>query len=241
MSIDLIFYAVVAAFLIYRLNSVLGARGGHERRNPFLEGDDENAAPRSNVRPINAAVARAAAQQAAQAAVPQYSLDEIVDEAANADGRVEQGLAEIAEADRAFDPSTFIFGARKAFEHIVTAYARGDIEALKPLLSPKLFADFSAGVKALQDAGRRTELIIHRVKSSKIKEAHLGGLMAYVTVMFEVEETTVTRDSEDKVVEGDPDSILTVKDVWSFTRDTRSKDPNWMLIETGVVEAPPEG
>jgi predicted lipid-binding transport protein (Tim44 family) len=231
-NIDIIIYAVIAAFLIYRLNSVLGTRTGHERdrQNPFPDGDDAGMPVQNNVHQLHRAAPAAPP-------APQYSLEEIVDAGANADGRVEQGLDDIAGADARFNPSAFIDGARKAFEYIVTAYARGDLAGLKPLLSPKLFDDFSAGVAAQKDAGHATDLTIHRIKTAKVREAHLGGLMAYVTVMYEVEETTVTRDAEGKTVAGDADSIITVKDVWTYTRDTRAADPNWMLIETGVAES----
>lgn len=236
MYLDILIYLVIAAFLFYRLNSVMGRRNDSAQEKPFDDvADDQPQRPSpASPAPPRAAAAPLPASYAAPA--PHYSLDDIVDAAANADGRVEQGLADIASADHRFDPSAFMAGARKAFEFIVTSYARGDLGALKPLLSPKLFADFAAGVEARKQAGHTTELSIHRIKAAKLKEAHLGGLMAYATVMFEVEETTCTRDAGGQVVDGDPDSILTVQDVWTFTRDTRAADPNWMLIETGVVE-----
>lgn len=223
---DILIYLVIAAFLFYRLNAVLG------RRNGRLE-ETDHASKQQSAEVVPLAAHRVAP---VQAPVAHYNLADIVDATANVDGRVEQGLADIATEDTRFNPSTFIDGAKKAFEYIVTAYARGDVEMLKPLLSPKLFNDFTAGAAARTAAGHTAELSIQRIKAAKIKDAHLGGVMAYATVMFEVEETTVTRDSEGKVVDGDPDTMITVQDVWTFTRDTRGTDPNWVLIETGVVE-----
>lgn len=230
---DILIFAVIAAFLVYRLNSVLGTRHGGERQrpNPFSPGEQPLAPQpaKSNVRPI---VAPAPVRPAIQ---PQ-SFDQLVDVDANKDGRIEQGLAEIASADANFEVNSFMQGARYAFEMIVTAYNRGEVDTLKPLLSPKLFGDFQSGIRAREAAGYTSELIIHRIKSARITEAHLGGAMAYVTVAFEVEETAVTRDAAGQVVSGSPDHILTLQDVWTLTRDTRMPDPNWILIETRTAE-----
>ena len=228
---DILIFAVIAAFLVYRLNSVLGTRNGAERQrpNPFTPGD---AAPR----PVRAPVQPLAATVATRPVLQPQSFDQLVDLSANTDGKIEQGLAELASADANFEVNSFMAGARYAFEVIVMAYNRGDLDTLKPLLSPKLYGDFAAGVRAREAAGQTSELIIHRIKSSRITDAHLGGAMAYVTVAFEVEETTVTRDAAGQVVSGSPDDILTLLDIWTLTRDTRTHDPNWILIETRTAE-----
>lgn len=230
MHVDILIFAVIAAFLIYKLNSVLGTRHGGERErpNPFA-------------RPPEAPAERLAAPAAAAVSdvplsTPAPVPAELVDAAANADGRIDTGLAEIAAADVQFDAASFIGGAKYAFEMIVTAYSRGDRDTLRPLLSPKLFKDFSAGIEAREQAGHTSEVTIHRIKAARIIEAHLGGTMAYVTVDFDVEETMVMRDRDGTVIDGNPDRIFSVEDIWTFTRDVRSHDPNWLLIETRAVE-----
>jgi predicted lipid-binding transport protein (Tim44 family) len=232
LGIDILVFAVVAAFLIYRLHSVLGTRNGSEgqRPNPF--------APKETIAPqtVKAPVQKAPAAPVPRPVLQPQSFDQLVDMAANQDGRIEHGLNDIASADATFDVNSFMQGARYAFEVIVTAYNRGDVDTLKPLLSPKLFDDFVAGIRARESAGHTSELIIHRIKSSRITEAHLGGTMAYITVTIEVEETSVTRDAAGTVVSGSPDHIITLQDVWTLTRDTRHHDPNWILIETRTVE-----
>jgi predicted lipid-binding transport protein (Tim44 family) len=227
-AIDIIVFALIAGFLIYRLNSVLGSRHGDERqrRNPFA--DDPAAADRAA--PANGPVIEGAAVPLAPSAP--LVFDGVVDPARDADGRIREGLQDIAAADRFFDLPSFIGGARYAFEMVVTAYARGERETLRGLLSPKLYAGFEQGIAAREQAGHTTEITIHRIKRATIIEAHLGGTMAYVTVDFDVEQTTVTRDAEGRIVDGDPERIFSVEDIWTFTRDTRSSDPNWMLIET---------
>lgn len=231
MAFDIIVFALIAAFLIYRLNSVLGTRHGGERQrpNPFGERPD---APASAQPAKEGLVIDGEVLPAAPAAPRALVLDGIVDPSFDTEGRVRAGLEDIAGADRFFDAPTFIGGARAAFEMIVMAYARGELDTLKDLLSPKLYNDFKAGVQAREKAGHTTDITIHRIKKAHIIEAHLGGTMAYVTVDFDVEQTTVTRDRDGRVVEGDPDRVFSVEDIWTFTRDTRSSDPNWTLIET---------
>ncbi len=228
MAIDIIVFALIAGFLIYRLNNVLGTRHGDERQRPNPFGE------RQENKPPLAADANGSIIDAE--AVPLVSapliFDGVVDPARDADGRIRQGLQDIADVDRYFDLPSFIGGARYAFEMIVTAYAKGDRDTLRPLLSPKLFRDFEAGIVAREQKNHTSEITIHRIKRAQVIEAHLGGTMAYVTVDFDVEETTVTRDAEGRIIDGDPERIFSVEDIWTFTRDTRSSDPNWLLIET---------
>jgi predicted lipid-binding transport protein (Tim44 family) len=226
--LDILIFAVIAAVLIYRLNAALGTRNGDERPrpNPFAapEAPAPTAAAKIKTLP-NPAVISAEAQQ-------------LIDPAANTDGRIEEGLREIAAVDTGFELNHFIAGAKYAFEMIVAAYARGDRSALKPLLSPKLYADFDHGIAERELQGHATATDIHRILSARVTEAHLGGTMAYVTVHYTVEQTSVTCDKTGAVVEGNADHIATVEDIWTFTRDTRSSDPNWILIETKAVEKP---
>lgn len=240
MYVDILIFAAIAGFLVYRLMSVLGTRTGaeRERRNPF--------APNENLPGDRTPEAKKAAEASglvidmpvrpAAAPLAIANIDQLIDSAANVDGRVETGLAEIAAADPTFELNSFVSGARMAFEMIVTAYNRGDLATLKPLLSPKLYNDFAAGIRAREAAGHKSEVIIHRISAARVAEAHLGGTMAYVTVDFDVEETTVTRDAAGQVIDGNPDRIFSVEDIWTFTRDIRARDPNWTLIETRSVE-----
>lgn len=231
MYIDILIFALIAAFLIYRLNAVLGTRHGDERQRP----NRYDTAAQSEAPEGRDGVTLDAEPQRGNV-VSLAGAEGHIDTDANADGRIETGLRDIAEADSYFELNSFMQGARAAFEMIVMAYSRGDLDTLRPLLSPKLFADFAAGVKNREALGQTNELIIHRIKAARIIEAHLGGTMAYVTVDFDVEETSVTRDASGNVIDGSPDRVFSVEDIWTFTRDTRASDPNWALIETRAAE-----
>ena len=231
MHLDILIFAAIAAFLIYRLNSVLGTKSGSERQrpNPFTPAEQKS------VKPLDSTIVPPQVLSP-QPALSAATMEQIIDATANRDGRIEQGINEIRSADAYFEVTSFVEGARYAFEIIVTAYARGDLPAIQPLVSSKMFADFTAGVKARDALGHKAELTIHRVKNARITDAHLGGAMSYVTVDFEVEETSVTKDSAGQVVDGNADSIFTIRDIWTFTRDTRTTDPNWILIETRAAD-----
>lgn len=227
MHLDILIFAVIAAVLIYRLNAALGTRNGDERPrpNPFAAPDAAEPPVAANVKVIPTPLVITAAE-----------TQQMIDSAANADGRIEEGLREIAAVDAGFDLGHFVAGAKYAFEMVVTAYAKGDRAALKPLLSPKLYADFDHGITERELQGHATATDIHRILSLRVTEAHLGGTMAYITVRYNVEQTSVTCDKNGAVVEGSPDHIITIEDIWTFTRDTRSSDPNWILIETKTAE-----
>lgn len=229
MHLDILIFAVIAAVLIYRLNAALGTRHGDERPrpNPFATSEK----PRPPQAPV---VLKAVAKQLPNAA----EIEQLIDPAANVDGRIETGLAEIAAVDTGFNASQFMAGAKYAFEMIVTSYAKGDRTALKPLLSQKLYADFDHGIAEREILGHVSSTEIHRITAVRIIEAHLGGTMAYITVDYNVEQTTATRDNTGAVIDGSPDAVTTVENIWTFTRDTRSSDPNWILIETRAVEKP---
>ena len=228
MHLDILIFAVIAAVLIYRLNAVLGTKRGddHPRPNPFAA-QDQAKKPLIILKPVVVKLAPKTAE-----------TEQLIDAVANKDGRIDAGFAEIAAVDTGFDVSIFMAGARYAFEMIVTSYAKGDRAALRPLLSPKLYADFDHGIAERELLARTSTTEIHRINAARIIEAHLGGTMAYITVDYNVEQTTVVRDNTGAVVEGSPDQTTVVEDIWTFTRDTRSPDPNWILIETRAVEKP---
>lgn len=223
MAIDILIFAAIAVFLVYRLNSVLGTRHGGERQRPNPFAAAEEAASRAPV--ADGTVIEGEAREMQPLVLGAHVENDT-------DGRIRAGLEDIRAADAAFDLDGFMGGARAAFNLIVTAYAKGDVATLRSLLSEKLARDFERGVKNREASGQTTEITIHRIIRARVIEAHLRGVMAYVTVDFDVEQTTVTRDASGQVVDGDPDRIFSVEDIWTFARDTRDRDPNWQLVET---------
>jgi len=233
-SPDIVIFALIAAFLIHRLRSVLGTRNDNDKQqsNPFADNDKVVPINKDQQSDYNGQNQDAYAPPPKPDSVPTLDdLEPFKDDIADSD-TVRQGLLDIASEDARFDVHGFLGGARSAFEYIVYAYAQNDLKILKELLSPSLYKDFAQGVKERKKSGNSLEIEIHRITSAKIIDARLGGSMAYVTIDFDVEETSTTKDKKGNVIDGDPESITEVIDIWTFAKDIRSTDPNWMLIET---------
>ncbi len=214
---DIILFAMVAAFLILRLRSVLGRRTGHERRPESFSRPVERAGDKiaGNVVPLGA---RGPATPPLPTAPP-------------ADA-VALGLERIRAADPGFDPRAFLEGARLAFEMIVAAFAAGDKPKLRPLLSDDVYKPFSAAIDEREAAGETLETRILNLKSINIVEAGLAGRMARVTVKFVTDQINVLRAHDGSVVDGHPEEPTEKTDFWTFARGTRSSDPNWVLVAT---------
>ena len=225
-SYDIILFALVAAFLILRLRSVLGRRDGHEPRgsDPFKRRQGTEASDEKVVR---------LPDRSDKAEAPEPSEGPAVD--AEVTG-VEGGIAQIRVADPRFNPDEFLSGARMAFEMILGAYAAGDTGALRPLLSPEVFSNFEQTIRSRDQAGETLEINLVAIKTAEIVEAYMAGRTAHLTVKFVSEQSSALRDESGEVLEGSPDSITDVTDYWTFARDTRSSDPNWILVATGAQE-----
>ena len=219
--LDILFFAMVAAFIAFRLRGVLGRKTGSER--PRVDPISQRAATRGgdNVVPMP------------ERAVP----GPVTDEPARVDAPPDparSGVADIRRADPRFDPDHFLQGARAAFAMIVEAYAKGDKAALRPLLANEVFAQFAGAIDARETAGHSLTTELVATRSAELAAAAMVGSRARLTVRFTSEQINVTRDMSGDVVEGDPRHIETVIDFWTFERDTRSRDPNWQLVETGA-------
>ncbi len=214
--IDIILFAMVAAFIALRLRSVLGKKTGQERR-----------------RPSGVEAARPAGREAG--AKPVTGPMPIETEGRVADPRdegVKQGLAAIRLADPGFDLDGFLGGAKSAFTMIIEAFARGDRDALKPLLADDVFRGFDAVIAEREDKGETHELQIVAVPTAEVAGAVMRGRVARVGVRFVSQQVGVFKDKDGAVIDGDPSEVAEVEDVWTFERDTANADPNWELVET---------
>ncbi len=217
---DIILFAMIAAFLVLRLRSVLGRRTGNERRRDLLMRQAD--ASRDKVvalgQPPGQRAAPVQMRRPAPAVLPHS---------------VAAGLARIHGADGDFDPAQFLDGARAAFEMIVAAFAAGEKDRLRPLLSDEVFAPFAAAIDARKAAGETMETRIAELRRLDIVEAALAGTTARVTVKLVSDQINVVRAHDGSIVDGDPEHPIEKIDFWTFTRDTRSRDPNWVLVATG--------
>lgn len=227
--VDIIFFAMVAVFVILRLRSVLGRRMGHEQRD----------AAKTFPRPQD----RADQQGAPQGESPADTGEDNVIRLPGRNGQevakdtpLGAGLTQIKLADPAFDPADFLEKAKMAFEYIVMAFAEGDTQKLKPLLSKDVFEGFDGVVKARKDAGHVLTTTLVRIKNAELTEAAMNGRVATITLRYVTEQINVTRDGAGNVVDGDPDRITEAVDIWTYERNTRASDPNWTLVATTTPE-----
>ena len=128
----------------------------------------------------------------------------------------------------------FIKGAKKAYEMIITSFAKGDKKALKPLLNKKIFQNFSNEIDCRKKESLKSELTFVGVKSAEIKNFEKKDNNYTFTVDFVSEIITCKKDKNNKVIEGNPDIIKTVEDVWKFSKNMWSSNPNWYLVETQI-------
>ncbi len=227
MTAELMVYAIVAAGLIFWLRSILGTRGSDEadRPAPRLElGDDGKVInldqPEAGQKNIDKV---ALIEELAQA--PKGNM-EIAGPAAAA------GLMDVARADREFDVNQFLQAAQDAFVFVVESFAEGDRETLRELLSPDVFTAFDGAITAREKAGETMQTEIQSIKKSEITEAYLDGKEARITVRFFAEETSVTKDENGNILAGHPDKITQMRDRWTFSRNIKSRDPRWLVVET---------
>ena len=145
---------------------------------------------------------------------------------------IADGLNQIRRADPSFEPSQFLEGARIAFDMIVTAFANGDKAGLRPLLSDEVFQQFATAIDERTAAKETLETRILRLDSMDIVEVELLGRTAQIAVKLISHQTNVTHAMDGSIVDGDPVHAIEKTDYWTFARDPRSSDPNWVLVAT---------
>ena len=212
--IDIILFAAVALFFVVQLWRVLGQRTGAER--PPQYPPSVNRMPmqaENNVVPMPRPVAAPPPPQT-----------------------IEAGIEQIRTLDPQFRVEAFLAGARQAFEIVVHGFAAGDLATLRRLTSDEVFDIFSQAIRKRLFDKESAETTIQRLDDPVVADAHLDGRNAIVTVRFVSSQISLTRDSEGAVVEGDAEHPTEHTDLWTFARNLRSADPNWILIGTGTPE-----
>jgi len=214
--VDIVVFALIAGFLVFRLRSVLGRRHGDERvrPNPFVT-EAGAPPPADNVITLPTRPAPVAEEEPDN---EPYSLA--------------TGLSRIRAVDPTFDEKAFVQGAGQAFQMIVGAFAKGDTAALRPLLSDDVYENFARAIRARVSAGESHETRIDTISDADLLEARLEGRTAFVTIKFISQQMNVSRDANGQVIDGDASRAIEVVDIWTFARNTRSRDPNWLLVET---------
>jgi predicted lipid-binding transport protein (Tim44 family) len=214
----IVILALVALFIGLRLYSVLGERTGHEQQ-PILKPaeSDARAAPPVPHPPV---AQPAPVESGDMAFVPTAG----------------PGVRAILAADPSFDVARFLEGAKSAYRMILEAFWRGDLDALRTHVEPHVYDAFASAVELRKKEGLTLDNRLVTIDQAVISEATLERGVAIITVRFEADIAAVTRNSEGQVVAGSLSDAVQTRDMWTFRRDTGSRDPNWLLIETDEEE-----
>ncbi len=201
--LELIIFAGLAAIVLYQLYSVLGRRVG---RQP----GDETTPDQSRVLPVRDE--------------PDVPLED--------DGVQLTGLAALRSLDPGFDLTRFLGGARSAYEMVVKAFAAGDRETLKKLLSPEVMASFESGIAAREAEGSTDEVEFLQAPRADMEKADVVGDTARITVRFLAEFRSRSKGPEGEAVDD-----RRTAELWTFERNLKSRDPNWTLVHVDAAEA----
>ena len=213
--VEIVILAMIAAFLGLRLYSVLGRRAEHE----------EESVPTRFERSDGQTMARAVPQPVAE-------TPRVPREMSGLAPGIEQGLRDITAADRRFELMPFLEGAKAAYSMVLEAFWRGDKEELRQLCDDDVYQSFAAAIDAREKAGETLDNRLVRIDDTQIRSARLDGRTARISVVFVADIASVTRDKNGNVVAGSLDDAIESRDVWTFSRDVNSPEPDWLLDET---------
>jgi len=231
-NIYTIIFLALAVFIFLRLRSVLGQRTGSERppydrpaARDLLQG---SARGENKVVPLPGAVIDQAPTAPTEQAPPVDRWKGV----AEPGSALANGLDAIARQDSSFDPQHFITGAKSAYEMIVMAFANGDRRTLNDLLSREVYEGFEGAIREREQRGEKVERKFVGIDKAEMVNAEVRNKTAQVTIRFVSQIISVTRDKAGAIIDGTPDKVADITDVWTFARDTSSRDPNWKLVGT---------
>jgi predicted lipid-binding transport protein (Tim44 family) len=213
--IQLLVLAGIAIFLILKLRSVLGSRDGFEK--PPIPLDDVRPRVRRDFEVIEGG--------------PDRDITDHVAEGSDA----AKALAEMKKAEPSFTVGPFLQGARGAYEMILMAFEKGELDRIRPFLSDDVEASFAEAIAAREAQGLTVEASFLGIKELVLHDATYSpeSRFAEITVRFVGEQNYVVRNKAGEIVEGSPREVKKSRDIWTFARQMGSDDPNWQLVATG--------
>ncbi len=213
--IQLLVLAGIAIFLILKLRSVLGTRDGFEK--PPVPLDDVRPRVRRDFEVIEGG--------------PDRDIIDHVPEGSDA----ARALAEMKKAEPAFAVGPFLQGARGAYEMILTAFEKGELDRIRPFLSDDVEASFAEAINQREVDGLTIEANFLGIKELTLHDATFtqDSRFGEIAVRFVADQTYVVRNKAGEIVEGSPREVKKTRDIWTFARQMGSDDPNWQLVATG--------
>lgn len=220
-----IIFALLAAFIVWKVRSILGTRTGHEQ--PPVERSDRRVG-----HPDVSSTQHGAANDSLG-----RSQRDLISETrwapfAAPGSDLWVNLDQLVKMDPSFTPREFVEGGKVAYEMILIAFSTGDRATLKNLLSKEVFESFNSAISERELSGQVAETTLVAIDRAEIKKLIVKGTDSQIVVCFNSKLITAIRDAYGAVVEGSAEKVVDMTDVWTFARDIGSRDPNWRLIST---------
>lgn len=216
--IDILILAMIAIFIINRLRNVLGKKTGNEsdivqkftqRKSTFKESEPDSISD----------------QKVSKA-------DDSIKKIFHSNKKINSTINEILKIDINFELNSFCDGAKKAFEFILTQYSSSNLKALEKLVSKNMYKSFENQINLRSKKSEELEITIISVKNPEIKNVNIEKKqVAYFKLLFDSEQVQITKNSKGEIIDGDNNQILQIKEFWTFSKNLKSKDPNWILEE----------
>ncbi|WP_455482060.1 Tim44/TimA family putative adaptor protein [Bartonella sp. B35(2025)] len=223
-DVVLVVALVIMVVVFVQLRNVLGKRIGFEKPpfDPYSDGSKKQ---------IEAETADNIVSFPHQASSQKNDFSEI-DAIAPEGSELNKGLRAIRQSTPHFSPQFFIKGVQVAYEMIVTAFAKGDRDQLKKLLSQDVFESFCAAIEKREKNGERVQFTFVGINKVEFIAASMQEKEEFLTVRIISEMISVTYNKQKERIDGDPDTIVEIRDVWTFVRNSLSSNPNWTLFAT---------
>lgn len=230
-----IIFALLAIFVLWKLRSVLGSRTGSEKEPPqnsfFHRPGNTNDNNDRKVIPLPGAAQQGPVAGAAASQQPAPPADRWKGYAAPG-SRNAAALDEIVAMDRGFDLEDFIAGAKTAYEMIVTAFAAGDRQTLRNLLDQDVYESFVTAIAGRESRNEKMKTTLVSIDKVDLEDASLRDKTVQLTLRFASKLISVTESNAGTIIDGSPEKVVDMIDIWTFARDSRSSDPNWKLVAT---------
>ena len=217
-SPDLIFFVMVAAFLIIRLRSVLGKRTGNEKKH------GENISV--GLKQINKDFQNKQLKEANNINKNLKISEDIRDK------NIKSKINKLIELDPHFNYKEFLKGAKIAFERIVQNYSSGDVKKIKNILSPEIFKSFSNAAELRKKKKQVLEHTLISFKTAEIKDILFNTSIVSIVVKYVTEQVNTVKNAKGETIDGNSDYVENHNDLWTFSRNIKSSNPNWTLIVT---------
>ena len=217
---DLIFFVLVAAFLIIRLRSVLGRRTGNEKRPKDIFMYQDTVLGSGKKKTISE-----------KEDIKEKSFDESLSKN-KVNLKKGTALEKIYYFDQTFSTKKFLAGAKNAYQQIINSYANGEINKIKYLLGSKVFSTFSNEIKSRVKKKYTLEHTLISIKSAAVEKIYVKSSIADIVVKFVSEQVNLLKNKDGKVLKGNDEYIENHTNYWTFSKDLKSNDPNWKLIVT---------